>query len=69
MRKVRMRSETLEVTEEIQSLVNGYDFFTMYIEDYSQMKIADERNSVIEKRLRELGVQAISNNGDVFYEI
>jgi hypothetical protein len=33
------------------------------------MKKAEEINSVILKRLRELVVEAISNNGDVFYEI
>jgi hypothetical protein len=69
MKEVRMRSVTLPITDEIQSLLNGYDFYTMYIEDYSQMKKAEEINSVILKRLRELVVEAISNNGDVFYEI
>ena len=50
-----------EITEEIQQIASGYDFHTCYIDDYTQMKEAEERNEIIMEKLRELGVNKLNN--------
>lgn len=46
-----------EITEEIQQIASGYDFHTCYIDSYTQMKQAEEKNRSIMDRLNELGVE------------
>jgi len=53
-----------EVTPEIISIARVYDFYTMYIDSYTQMKKADERNDAIMKQLQELGVERIHKDDD-----
>ena len=48
-----------EITEEIQTIAKGYDLFTCYIENYTQMKQAEESNTAIMDKLRKLGVNLI----------
>ena len=50
-----------EITEEIQKIAKGYDLFTCYIDNYTQMKQAEERNTAIMEKLRELGVNDLNN--------
>jgi hypothetical protein len=50
-----------EITEEIQQIASGYDFHTCYIDNYGQMKQAEEKNRSIMNRLKELGVEKIKN--------
>ena len=50
-----------EITEEIQQIASGYDFYTCYIDNYGQMKQAEEKNRSIMDRLKELGVEKIKN--------
>lgn len=51
--------EGFEVTEEIVKISRGYDRNYLYIDDYTQMKEAEERNYEIMKKLKELGVERI----------
>lgn len=48
-----------EITEEIQQIALGYDFYTCYIDSYTQMKQAEEKNRSIMDRLNELGVEKL----------
>ena len=50
-----------EITEEIQQIASGYDFYSCYIDSYTQMKEAEERNEAIMSKLRELGVNKLNN--------
>lgn len=50
-------SDGSEITEEIRSLLRSYDFYSCYIDDYTQYKNAERRNLEIEIRLNELGVK------------
>ena len=50
-----------EITEEIQQIASGYDFYSCYIDSYTQMKEAEERNEIIMEKLRELGVIKLNN--------
>jgi hypothetical protein len=56
--KIQMK-DGFEITEEIQTIAKGYDLFTCYIENYTQMKQAEERNTAIMDKLMELGVHLI----------
>lgn len=49
-----------EITEEIQKIASGYDFHTCYIDSYTQMKQAEERNESIMSKLKELGVEKLN---------
>ena len=51
--------EGFEVTEEILVLAKGYDVYTCYIDNYTQMKEADEKNHAILEKLKPLGVERI----------
>ena len=48
-----------EITEEIEQIAKGYDLFSCYIDNYTQMKQAEERNTAIMNKLMELGVHLI----------
>ena len=50
-----------EITEEIQKIASGYDFYSCYIDNYTQMKQAQERNDIIMEKLTELGVNKLNN--------
>jgi len=50
-----------EITEEIQKIASSYDFHTCYIDDYTQMKEAEEKNEIIMSKLNELGVNKLNN--------
>ena len=50
-----------EITEEIQKIASGYDFYSCYIDNYTQMKQAEEKNEIIMEKLRELGVNKLNN--------
>ena len=50
-----------EITEEIKKIASGYDFYSCYIDNYGQMKQAEERNEIIMEKLRELGVNKLNN--------
>jgi hypothetical protein len=51
-----------EITEEIQNIARGYDFHTCYIENYGQMKEAEEKNRIImDKLFYDLGVEKLEN--------
>lgn len=51
--------EGFEVTEEILVLAKGYDVYTCYIDNYTQMKEAEEKNHAILEKLKPLGVERI----------
>jgi hypothetical protein len=51
--------EGFEITEEIQNIARWYDFYTCYIDNYGQMKDAEEKNRVIMDRLKELNVEKL----------
>ncbi len=51
--------EGSQLTEEIQNIAYGYDFNTMYIDNYGQMKDAEGKNESIMKTLSELGVEKL----------
>jgi len=51
-------------TEEIINIARGYDFYTMYIDDGTQMRQADERNRAIMKQLQDLGVEKLEQDED-----
>jgi len=48
-----------EITEEIQNIARGYDFHTMYIDNYSQMKEAESKNEAIMEKLKILNVEKL----------
>ena len=48
-----------DLTEEIQNIAKGYDFHTCYIDNYGQMKDAEEKNRVIMDKLKELNVEKL----------
>ena len=50
-----------DITEEIQQIASGYDFYSCYIDNYTQMKQAEEKNEIIMEKLRELGVNKLNN--------
>jgi hypothetical protein len=54
--------EGLEVTEEVLALANSYNWFTAYIDSYSDRVRAEEQNIEIELKLEELGVINFENN-------
>lgn len=56
--KIEMK-DGFEITEEIQTIAKGYDLFSCYIDNYTQMKQAEENNTAIMDKLRELGVNLI----------
>lgn len=58
--KIEMK-QGFEITEEIQKIASGYDFNTCYIDSYTQMKRAEERNKAIMSKLKELGVEKLKN--------
>jgi hypothetical protein len=62
--KIIMQEGKGQPTEEIINIARGYDFYTCYIENYGQMKQADERNDAIMKKLEELGVERIHKDDD-----
>lgn len=53
--KIEMK-EGYEITEEIMQIAKGYNFYTDYISNYGQMKEAEDKNSEIMEKLKELGV-------------
>ena len=57
--KIEMK-QGFEITEEIKKIALGYDFHTCYIDSYTQMKQAEERNEAIMNKLIELGVEKIN---------
>ena len=58
--KIEMK-QGFEITEEIQKIASGYDFYSCYIDNYTQMQVAEERNEAIMEKLRELGVNKLNN--------
>ena len=58
--KIEMKTG-FEITEEIQQIASSYDFYSCYIDNYTQMKEAEERNEIIMSKLRELGVIKLNN--------
>jgi hypothetical protein len=56
--KIQMK-EGFEITKEIEQIAKGYDLFSCYIDNYTQMKQAEERNTAIMDKLMELGVHLI----------
>ena len=55
-------SEGLALTEEIITLANSYNWYTAYIDSYSDRVRAEEWNIEIELKLDELGVINFENN-------
>ena len=53
--------EGFEITEEIEQIASGYDFNYRYIDNYGQMKEAEEKNTAIMSKLKELGVNDLNN--------
>lgn len=51
--------EGFEVTQEIKDMARGYDVYYRYIDNYGQMKEAEEKNYVILEKLKPLGVERI----------
>jgi hypothetical protein len=49
-------AEGLEVTQEILDVARGYNWFTVYINSYSDRVNAERKNLEIENKLDELGV-------------
>ena len=58
--KIEMK-QGFEITEQIQQIASGYDFYSCYIDNYTQMKEAEDRNDIIMEKLRELGVNKLNN--------
>lgn len=58
--KIEMKTG-FEITEEIQKIASGYDFHTCYIDSYTQMKEAEEKNEIIMSKLNDLGVNKLNN--------
>ena len=53
--KIEMK-QGFEITEEIEQIAKGYDFYSHYIDNYGQMMEAREKNIAIMIKLKELGV-------------
>lgn len=51
--------EGYELTEEILKISRGYDRNYLYIDNYGQMKNAEENNEMIKNKLRELNVEKL----------
>ena len=51
--------EGYEITEEILQIAKGYDVYSCYIDSYTQMKAAEEKNRDIMDKLDPLGVERI----------
>lgn len=51
--------EGFELTQEIIDLARGYDVYSCYIDNYTQMKQAEEKNRSIMDILGPLGVERI----------
>jgi len=51
--------EGFEVTPEIIELARGYDVYSMYIDNYGQMKEAEAKNKAILEKLKPMGVERI----------
>ncbi len=51
-----------KLTEEIEKELYNYDFYTNYIDSYTQMKEAEYENDRIKQRLSELGVISFEKN-------
>ena len=51
--------EGYELTEEILKISRGYDSYYLYIDNYGQMKNAEENNEMIKNKLRELNVEKL----------
>ena len=51
--------EGFELTQEIKDLARGYDVYTCYIDNYTQMKQAEEKNDDILEKLEPFGVERI----------
>lgn len=49
-------NEDSETISKILNLLNRYDFYYLYIDNYGQMMEQKEKNVKIESELRELGV-------------
>jgi hypothetical protein len=58
--KIEMK-EGFEITEEIEQIAKGYDFYSHYIDNYGQMMEAREKNITIMDKLKELGVNKLIN--------
>jgi hypothetical protein len=58
--KIEMK-EGFEITEEIEQIAKGYDFYSHYIDNYGQMMEAREKNTAIMIKLKELGVNKLIN--------
>jgi hypothetical protein len=58
--KIEMK-EGFEITEEIEQIAKGYDFYSHYIDNYGQMMEAREKNIKIMDKLKELGVNKLIN--------
>ncbi len=56
--KIIMKSG-FEITEEIQNIAKGYDFYTCYIDNYGQMKEAEYKNEAIMEKLKQLNVEKL----------
>jgi hypothetical protein len=54
--------EGFEITEEIKKIATGYNFYSCYINNYGQMKEAEEKNSKIMNKLKLLGVEKIKQD-------
>ena len=50
-----------EITEEIQQIASNYDFYSCYIDNYTQMKQAEDKNEAIMQKLNNLGVNKLNN--------
>ena len=48
-----------EITPEMEQLIRRYDHNYRYIDDYTQMKDAEDKNNEIMKQLRPLGITRI----------
>ena len=58
--KIEMK-QGFEITEEIEQIARGYDFYSHYIDNYGQMMEAREKNTAIMIKLKELGVNKLNN--------
>ena len=58
--KIEMK-EGFEITEEIEQIAKGYDFYSHYIDNYGQMMEAREKKTAIMIKLKELGVNKLIN--------
>ena len=56
--KIEM-NEGFEITAEIITIANRYDFYTSYIDNYGQMMEAKEKNTKIMITLNNLGVKTL----------